>query len=190
MLLVKLCSTGRRVCTSAWWGKCCFPPEKEVHPLCSASLLPRPHNVEDKAFVPSCCCHPRRRVVGEGDGFPSLQSQHKALQGFQPARDGELKAAVAMEIMHAQSSRELETPSTHFIARPHCRDLLFQDSSLKLLSVAWIFYCFMVPSCLGQCWLGVRGDSMWLHGVGWHCPRPGQLPFLCIHSGFGDCLEH
>lgn len=119
------------MCISAWWGKCSFPPEKEVHPLCSASLLPRPHNVKDKAFVPSCCCHSWRRVVGEGDGFPSLQSQHKALQGFQPARDGELKAAVAMEIMHARSSGELETPSTHFIARPHCKDLRFQDFFLK-----------------------------------------------------------
>lgn len=151
---------------------------------------PKPHSVEDKAFVPSCCCRPWRRVVGEGDGFPSLQSQHKALQGFQPARDGELKAAVAMEIMHARSSRELETPSTHFIARPHCRDLHFQEFSLKLLFTAWNFYCFVVPSCLCQCWLGVRGDGIWLHGVGWQCPWPGQLPFLCVHNGFRECLEH
>lgn len=154
-----------------------LPPPKTPHccrqGFCSQLLLP--------ALAPCC---------GEGDGFPSLQSQHKALQGFQPARDGELKAAVAMEIMHARRSGELETPSTPFIARPHCRAFHFQEFSLKLLFTAWNFYCFMVPSCLGQCWLDVRDDGMWLRGVGWHCPWPGQLPFLCIHSGFGGCLEH
>lgn len=107
------------MCTFARWGKSCFPPAKEVHPFCSASLLPGPPIVgEDKAFCSRAArCSPWRRAAGGGDGLPSLQSQHKALQGFQPARDGEAKAAVAMEIMHVRSSAvplvlESSKPST------------------------------------------------------------------------------
>lgn len=95
-------------------GEVLFPTRKGS----PSFLLPSPHVVgEDKAFVPSCslCC-------GWGEMVSPLCSlSTKHCRAFSQPRDGEVKAAVAMEIMHAQRSDvppvlESSKPSTHFIA--------------------------------------------------------------------------
>lgn len=137
-------------------GKYCFPTRKGSPSFLLCLPPPKTSHCWGKTrlFVPGLLAAIPGAVlrVGGGDGLPSLQSQHKALQGFQPVRDGEVKAAVAMEIMHAQSSavplvpESSKTLHTHFVARPHCKGLAFPRLFLKtpLHSLK-----FLLLSCTG-----------------------------------------
>lgn len=98
--------------------------------------------VKTRLLFPGCLLLSPAPCCGWGRCLPSLQSQHKALQGFQPAKrwGGESCRChgnnACTELRCPSGAGELETLNAHFIARPHCGDLHFQDFSLKLLCIA------------------------------------------------------
>lgn len=167
VLLVGFLSAGKRACTFCMLREALLPTSKgsPFFLLC----LPPPNipYCSGKPFVPRLLAQlsqARRCGWRGGDSLPSLQSQHKALQGFQPARrwGGESCCChgnhACMEQRCPSGPGELQTHTGRFVPR------LEPAATLQGLAFPALFLktplhavrVFVPLSCLLRRWLGAK----------------------------------